>query len=168
MDAGRPAAAARRRGRLEAERGRDNSEKGDSPHLPERPGGCFAQMGTAPFAAAQRAAHPRRLLRLRGSLQETFVESLAAQQHVVFDPMHGSWAGKARRYLHAVFPQCFFSTIRDTVDAQFNGRVPDCTRRRIERVVRGRVSRAGPPRHRLRRRRRPHRAGGQRRRDAQR
>jgi exodeoxyribonuclease VII large subunit len=25
------------------------SEKGDSPHLPERPGGCFAQMGTVPF-----------------------------------------------------------------------------------------------------------------------
>jgi glucosamine--fructose-6-phosphate aminotransferase (isomerizing) len=24
-------------------------EKGDSPHLPERPGGCFAQMGTVPF-----------------------------------------------------------------------------------------------------------------------
>jgi superfamily I DNA and/or RNA helicase len=25
------------------------AEKGDSPHLPERPGGCFAQMGTVPF-----------------------------------------------------------------------------------------------------------------------
>jgi 2-amino-4-hydroxy-6-hydroxymethyldihydropteridine diphosphokinase len=25
------------------------SEKGDSPHLPERPRGCFAQMGTVPF-----------------------------------------------------------------------------------------------------------------------
>ena len=24
--------------------------KGDSPHLPERPGGCFAQMGTVPFS----------------------------------------------------------------------------------------------------------------------
>jgi adenylosuccinate synthase len=24
-------------------------KKGDSPHLPERPGGCFAQMGTVPF-----------------------------------------------------------------------------------------------------------------------
>ena len=24
-------------------------EKGDSPHLPERPEGCFAQMGTVPF-----------------------------------------------------------------------------------------------------------------------
>ena len=27
----------------------DEREKGDSPHLPERPGGCFAQMGTVPF-----------------------------------------------------------------------------------------------------------------------
>ena len=25
------------------------AEKGDSPHLPERPEGCFAQMGTVPF-----------------------------------------------------------------------------------------------------------------------
>ncbi len=25
------------------------TEKGDSPHLPERPGGCFAQMGAVPF-----------------------------------------------------------------------------------------------------------------------
>ena len=32
--------------------------KGDSPHLPERPGGCFAQMGTVPFSRAGcRAAH---------------------------------------------------------------------------------------------------------------
>lgn len=28
------------------------SEKGDSPHLPERPCGCFAQMGTVPFFTA--------------------------------------------------------------------------------------------------------------------
>jgi dTDP-4-dehydrorhamnose reductase len=27
-------------------------EKGDSPHLPERPSGCFAQMGTVPFFPA--------------------------------------------------------------------------------------------------------------------
>ena len=26
-----------------------SAEKGDSPHLPERPGGCCAQMGTVPF-----------------------------------------------------------------------------------------------------------------------
>ncbi len=29
-----------------------SQEKGDSPHLPERPGGCFAQMGTVPFSLA--------------------------------------------------------------------------------------------------------------------
>ena len=33
----------------EQERRFDLAEKGDSPHLPERPGGCFAQMGTVPF-----------------------------------------------------------------------------------------------------------------------
>jgi hypothetical protein len=27
----------------------ERQEKGDSPHLPERPGGCFAQMGTVPL-----------------------------------------------------------------------------------------------------------------------
>jgi phosphomannomutase / phosphoglucomutase len=41
--------------------------------------------------------------------------------------MHGCWAQKARRYLHAIFPQCLFSTIRDTVDAQFDGDEPDCS-----------------------------------------
>jgi hypothetical protein len=30
---------------------RHRGEKGDGPHLPERPGGCFAQMGTVPFFA---------------------------------------------------------------------------------------------------------------------
>ena len=36
-------------------------EKGDSPHLPERPEGCFAQMGTVPFFSAERAAYARQL-----------------------------------------------------------------------------------------------------------
>ncbi len=60
-------------------------------------------------------------------LQETFVESLAAQRHVVLDPMHGCWAPRVRRYLHAIFPQCIFSAIHDTVDAEFGGRPPDCS-----------------------------------------
>ena len=60
-------------------------------------------------------------------LQETFVESLSAQRHVVLDPMHGCWAGRVRRYLHAIFPQCLFSTIHDTADAQFGGHPPDCS-----------------------------------------
>jgi phosphomannomutase len=47
---------------------------------------------------------------------------------VVLDPMFGCWAGKARRYLHAIFPQCLFSTVHDAVDARFDGRTPDCSR----------------------------------------
>ncbi len=61
-------------------------------------------------------------------LQETFVESLSAQRHVVLDPMYGCWAGRVRRYLHAIFPQCLFSTIHDAVDPQFGGHPPDCAR----------------------------------------
>ncbi len=61
-------------------------------------------------------------------LQETFVESLTARQHVVLDPMHGCWSGKARRYLQAIFPQCLFSTVHDEPDGRFGGRVPDCSR----------------------------------------
>ncbi len=61
-------------------------------------------------------------------LQEMFVDSLAAQLHVVLDPMHGCWAEKARRYLHAIFPQCIFSTIRDRADGRFGGLAPDCSR----------------------------------------
>ncbi|MEN6557257.1 MAG: hypothetical protein ABFC54_03660 [Thermoguttaceae bacterium] len=60
-------------------------------------------------------------------LQEAFVESMDARLHVVLDPMHGAWSERARRYLHAIFPQCLFSTIHDRTDAQFGGRTPDCT-----------------------------------------
>jgi phosphomannomutase len=58
-------------------------------------------------------------------LQETFVESLTAQLHVVIDPMHGCWAGKARRYLQAVFPHCLFSTVHDVVDNRLDDRAAD-------------------------------------------
>jgi phosphomannomutase len=37
--------------------------------------------------------------------------------------MHGCWAGKARRYLQAIFPQGLFSTINDVVDGRFDGGV---------------------------------------------
>jgi phosphomannomutase len=47
------------------------------------------------------------------TLQETFVDFTSAQQRVVVDTMSGSWTGKARRYLQAIFPQCIFSTIHD-------------------------------------------------------
>jgi phosphomannomutase / phosphoglucomutase len=64
-------------------------------------------------------------------LQETFIESMTAQQHVVVDPMFGCWAAKARRYLHAIFPQCLFSTVNDVVDDRFDGRMPDCSRQDV-------------------------------------
>ena len=37
-------------------------EKGDSPHLPERPGGCLAQMGTVPFFGPADAEEVRHLV----------------------------------------------------------------------------------------------------------
>jgi phosphomannomutase len=61
-------------------------------------------------------------------LQETFVDSLAARLHLVLDPMHGCWARKARRYLHAIFPQCLITAIHDEPLPDFGGRQPDCSR----------------------------------------
>ncbi|MHC4177804.1 MAG: phosphohexomutase domain-containing protein [Planctomycetota bacterium] len=61
-------------------------------------------------------------------LQETWVEAIWGQRHVVLDPMHGCWARRARRYLQAVFPQCLFSAVHDEPDAAFCGRSPDCSR----------------------------------------
>lgn len=61
-------------------------------------------------------------------LQETWVDSLGAQCHVVLDPMHGCWALRARRYLQAIFPQCLFSVIHDTPERGFAGSEPDCSR----------------------------------------
>ena len=62
------------------------------------------------------------------ALQETWVDALEAQRRAVLDPMHGCFAVRARRYLHAIFPQCLFSTIHDTPDATFGGHSPDCSR----------------------------------------
>jgi phosphomannomutase len=105
---------------------------GDRPPLPDDVAALQRSMKEAlPDRRDRSRSEPRTLdisFDYVASLQETFVESLAAQQHVVVDPMHGCWAGKARRYLHAVFPQCLFSTVRDTVDAQFDGHPPDCSR----------------------------------------
>ena len=61
-------------------------------------------------------------------LQETWLEGLAAQGHVVLDPRHGCWAGRARQYLQAIFPGVIFSAIHDTPDAMFGGCSPDCSR----------------------------------------
>jgi len=61
-------------------------------------------------------------------LQERFVESMDAQFHIVLDPRHASWAEKVRRYLHAIFPQCLFSTIHDTFAPRFGGCALGCSR----------------------------------------
>ncbi|MBN1395408.1 MAG: hypothetical protein JW959_10325 [Pirellulales bacterium] len=61
-------------------------------------------------------------------LQETFVDSLGARLRVAVDPMHGCWSERARRYLHAVFPLCIFTTVRDSSDGRFGGLAPDCSR----------------------------------------
>jgi len=61
-------------------------------------------------------------------LQETWADVRTARCHVALDPIHGCWAGRARRYLHAVFPEILFSAIHDTPDPVFQGVVPDCSR----------------------------------------
>jgi phosphomannomutase len=61
------------------------------------------------------------------NLQETWIETMNAQLNVALDPMFGSWAGKCRRYLHAIFPQCLFSTIHDVAEEDFAGQTPDCS-----------------------------------------
>jgi phosphomannomutase / phosphoglucomutase len=62
------------------------------------------------------------------ALQETWVDAMGTQCHVVLDPMHGCCAARARRYLHAIFPQSLFSTIHDTPDASLADHAPDCSR----------------------------------------
>jgi phosphomannomutase len=61
------------------------------------------------------------------NLQETFVEAMESNLHVVLDPMYGSWSGKVRRYLHAIFPQCLFTTLRDEPEDRFAEETPDCS-----------------------------------------
>ena len=79
-----------------------------------------------------RTANPARTLDVTFDyvawLQETWVESLRARQHIVLDPIHGCWAARARRYLNAIFPECLVSAIHDWRDPQFEGRHPDCSR----------------------------------------
>ena len=67
------------------------AEKGDSPHLPERPTGSFAQMGTVPFSAGGR---PMRLLRIVGES----TESLVANKVRTFFMMAGTIIGIAAHW----------------------------------------------------------------------
>lgn len=64
-------------------------------------------------------------------LQEVWAERRPVRLHVVLDPMHGCWAGRARRYLHAIFPQLVLTPIHDTPDAVFDGRCPDSSRHEL-------------------------------------
>lgn len=61
-------------------------------------------------------------------LQMTWGQKRPVDFRIALDPMHGCWARRARRYLHAVFPRVVFSTIHDTPDPVFDGRHPDCSR----------------------------------------
>ena len=45
------------------------------------------------------------------------MDAMGAQMHIVVDPMHGCWSSKARRYLHAIFPQCLISAINESPDS---------------------------------------------------
>jgi phosphomannomutase len=104
---------------------------GDRPPAPEEVADLQrAEQSKAEGGDGRRQSAPRGLdvsFDYVAHLQETFVEGLAAQCHVVLDPMHGCWASRIRRYLHAIFPQCFFSVLHDTVEGDFAGRAPDCT-----------------------------------------
>lgn len=61
-------------------------------------------------------------------LQETWVEGLECELRVVLDPMHGCNAGRARRYLQAVFPRCLFSAVHDEPRTDLGGRSPNCAK----------------------------------------
>jgi hypothetical protein len=50
-------------------------KKGDSPHLPERPEGCFAQMGTVPFLPASSGAFLSRWLAEKRGLERFYGET---------------------------------------------------------------------------------------------
>ena len=50
-------------------------------------------------------------------LQDTWFDSPKMSANVVIDSKFGSWAGRARRYLQAVFPKLVFSAIRDQPNA---------------------------------------------------
>lgn len=64
-------------------------------------------------------------------LQEAWSQRQPVKMHVVLDPMHGCWAGRARRYLHALFPHLVLTPIHDTPDAVFDGRSPDSSRHEL-------------------------------------
>ncbi|MBN1396205.1 MAG: aspartate aminotransferase family protein [Pirellulales bacterium] len=75
------------------QRGGKGRGKGDSPHLPERPGGCFAQMGTVPFSAGDKTCY------------------LALGEAYHGDTLGGVSVGGVERF-HAMFRPLLFETLR--------------------------------------------------------
>ncbi len=59
-------------------------------------------------------------------LQETWVGTPPIRRSAVLDPMAGVWSGRARRYLQAVFPHSFFSSIHDAPGDGLGCLTPDC------------------------------------------
>jgi phosphomannomutase len=100
---------------------------------PPAPGDVEAMRRSVENASSQnhRTRRPPRTLDISfdyvANLQETWLDAMNSQLHLVIDPMHGCWAGRGRRYLHAIFPQCLFSTIHDTPEENFGGQAPDCS-----------------------------------------
>jgi phosphomannomutase/phosphoglucomutase len=103
---------------------------GNAPPTPAEVKSLKKTAGAKPRAANRKRSAPRTLdvsFDYVASLQETWVDAMGAQCHVVLDPMHGSLVARARRYLHAIFPQCLFTAIHDAPEAGFGGRTPDCS-----------------------------------------
>jgi phosphomannomutase / phosphoglucomutase len=101
-------------------------------NCPPAPGDVDAMRRSADIASPQgRTRREPRTLDISfdyvANLQETWLDAMNAQLHLVIDPMHGCWAGRARKYLHAIFPQCLFTTIHDRPEDNFAGQTPDCS-----------------------------------------
>ena len=103
---------------------------GDRPATPEQVA-CLREGAKQPVIA--RAERPQTVPRTLDVsfdyvawLQETWCDSLRAQQHIVIDPMHGCWSGRARRYLHAIFPECLISVVQDSHTPESDEDCPEC------------------------------------------
>jgi phosphomannomutase/phosphoglucomutase len=102
---------------------------GDRPPLPDDVQTLQAAAEDEPPKNLDRArSKPRRLdisFDYVANLQETWVEAMGAELHIVLDCMHGCWSGKARRYFHAIFPPCLITAIHDTPDAALAGQLSE-------------------------------------------
>ena len=80
-------------------------------------------------------------------LQQYWADSRQTRFPLALDPMCGCWAGRAKRYLHAVFPGVRCSAVRDEPDPVFGGQNPDCSRaellEQLSRMIRRRKADLG-------------------------